>query len=75
MRLGKYLSGLTKPELEEIKDYCNFTDDEIQIFDMLSKKKSITEISFVVLMTERTISRRIQDISAKIERRNTYCKK
>ena len=27
-RLGKYLSSLTKPELEELKDQLNLTDDE-----------------------------------------------
>ena len=32
MRLGKYLSSLTKPELEELKDLLNLTDDEEKIF-------------------------------------------
>ena len=30
MRLGKYLSSLTKPELEELKNICNFTDEELK---------------------------------------------
>ena len=32
MRLGKYLSSLTKPELEELKDLLNLTDDEEEVF-------------------------------------------
>ena len=28
MRLGKYLSSLTKPELEELKELLNLTEDE-----------------------------------------------
>lgn len=28
MNLGKYLSSMIKPELEELKEVCNFTDDE-----------------------------------------------
>ena len=32
MRLGKYLSSLTKPELDEIEKICNFTEDAIFIF-------------------------------------------
>ena len=33
MRLGKYLSSLTKPELELIVKIANFTDDEQKIFE------------------------------------------
>ena len=32
MRLGKYLSSLTKPELEDLKEKLNLTDDEEMIF-------------------------------------------
>ena len=32
MRLGKYLSSLNKPELEELKDQLNLTDDEEMVF-------------------------------------------
>ena len=32
MRLGKYLSSLTKPELEELRDLLNLSDDEYPIF-------------------------------------------
>lgn len=45
MRLGKYLSSLTKPELEELKNICNFTDEELKILDCLVKEKSYEEIS------------------------------
>lgn len=31
MRLGKYLSSLTKPELEELRDLLNLSDDEYPI--------------------------------------------
>ena len=37
MRLGKYLSSLTKPELEELKEQLNLSDDELLVFDNLSK--------------------------------------
>lgn len=32
MRLGKYLSELTKPELEELKDLLNLSDEEEKVF-------------------------------------------
>ena len=40
MRLGKYLSSLNKPELEELKDQLNLTDDEEMVFCQLSKGRS-----------------------------------
>ena len=36
MRLGKYLSSLTKPELEELKEQLNLSDDELEVFEHLS---------------------------------------
>lgn len=40
MRLGKYLSELTKPELEELKDLLNLSDEEEKVFNELSKGRS-----------------------------------
>ena len=47
MRLGKYLSSLTKPELELIITNANFTDDEQKIFELLTKDRCITEIAII----------------------------
>ena len=66
MRLGKYLSSLTKPELEEIITNANFTDDEQKIFELLKKDKCITEIAISLCVCERTINRRIKNIESKI---------
>ncbi len=68
MRLGKYLSSLTKPELEEIITNANFTDDEQKIFDLLSKDKSITQIAIIICVCERTINRKIKSIENKISK-------
>ena len=46
MRLGKFLSSLTKPELEEIVTNANFTDEEQKIFELLAKDRCIAEIAF-----------------------------
>lgn len=74
-RLGKYLSSLTKPELEELKDQLNLTEEEITIFDMLAKRKSIFEISDKTILSERTVKRRIKSFCEKIERSKYFCKK
>ena len=66
MRLGKYLSSLTKPELELIIKIANFTDDEQKIFELLAKDRSITQMATSLCVSERTINRRIKNIESKI---------
>ena len=68
MRLGKYLSSLTKPELELIVKNANFTDDEQKIFELLAKDRCITEIAIKLCVCERTINRRIRNIESKISK-------
>lgn len=65
MRLGKYLSSLTKPELELIVINANFTEEELKIFEYLAKGKSITEIAIKLSVCDRTINRRIKNICNK----------
>ena len=75
MRLGKYLSSLTKPELELIIKIANFTDDEQKIFELLAKDKSITQIATSLCVCERTINRRIKNIESKISKVGECCGK
>lgn len=66
MRLGKYLSSLTKPEVEEIKANCNFTDDEIKVFNGLVKGNTVSRIALDCCMSERTVERKFEKINSKI---------
>lgn len=68
MRLGKYLSGLTKPELEELKEQLNLTDDELEVFCGLSKGRSKIKIADDCLVSVSTVSNRIRAIQNKVER-------
>lgn len=68
MRLGKYLSSLTKPELEELKEQLNLTESENDVFEMLSAGKSNISISVKICVSERTVIRISQKISKKMER-------
>lgn len=72
MRLGKYLSSLTKPELEEIITNANLTDDERKIFELLTKDKCITQIANKLCVCDRTINRRIKNIESKISKVGEY---
>lgn len=66
MRLGKYLSSLTKPEVEEIKTNCNFTDDELKVFNGLVKGNTVSRIALDCCMSERTVERKFEKINSKI---------
>ena len=68
MRLGKYLSSLTKPELEEFKSLLNLTDDEEMVFEQLSKGRSKTMVADNCQISERTVGNKIETITRKIER-------
>ena len=72
MRMGKFLSSLTKPELEEIVTNANFTDEEQKIFEFLKKDKCIAEIAINLCVCERTINRRIKNIDNKISKVGEY---
>ena len=72
MRMGKFLSSLTKPELEEIVTNANFTDEEQKIFEFLKKDKCIAEIAVNLCVCERTINRRIKNIDSKISKVGEY---
>jgi DNA-binding NarL/FixJ family response regulator len=67
-RLGKYLSSLTKPELEELKEVLNLTDDELEVFNQLSRGKSKIEVSGRCLIGTSTVDRRIKSINQKLLR-------
>ena len=68
MRLGKYLSSLTKPELEYLKEQLNLSDDELIVFDNLSKNRSKVTIADNCLVSVSTIDNRIKSINSKLNR-------
>ena len=70
MRLGKYLSSLTKPELEELKELLNLTEDELEAFSMLAKGKTLVEVSMENRISISTLKRRIESIKRKVEKLN-----
>jgi DNA-binding NarL/FixJ family response regulator len=67
-RLGKYLSSLTKPELEELKDQLNLTDDQEKVFDMLSKGRSNIYICEKCMLSSSALDRKITDIRYKLNK-------
>ena len=67
-RLGKYLSSLTKPELDKIKEELNLTDDEEKVFNELAKGRSRTKAAEICSVSTATVSNRIKDIKRKLNK-------
>lgn len=65
-------SELTKPELDEIIENANFTEEELRIFKLLSQEKSITEIAMRLSVCDRTVNRKISKIKKKISKLEVY---
>lgn len=61
-------SKLTKPELEEIIENANFTEQEEEIFFLLARGFIPKEISMKICIPLRTVERRIFDIKQKVKR-------
>ena len=73
MRLGKYLSSLTKPELELLKERLNLTDDEEMIFCQLSKGRSNITTADNCRVSLPTIDNRIRCINVKLQKLRGGC--
>ena len=68
MRLGKYLSKMTKPELEELKQLLNLTDDEEMVFLQLSKGRSNVTVADNCKVSLSFVDSRIKSISIKVNK-------
>lgn len=68
MRLGRYLSSLTKPEIDLLYENCGFIQEEKEIFEMVRNKMTYVQISLRLGYSVKTISRRVSGIKEKIEK-------
>ena len=75
MRLGKYLSSLTRPELDYLREQLNLSDNEIKIFELLAKDKCIVDVALSVGCSTNTVDRNIRSIKDKCIRLKKGCGK
>nr|DAQ39828.1 MAG TPA: response regulator [Bacteriophage sp.]DAY93198.1 MAG TPA: response regulator [Caudoviricetes sp.] len=68
MKFTKFI----KPELEQIKENANFTEEEERIFSLLCRGFSQKQISAKENLSLRTIEYRVRDIKDKIERTGVF---
>lgn len=62
------LSAFTEPECEHFRKMCNFTPEELAVFNMRVKGCSIVETYMALNMSEATANRRIKAIKKKMIR-------
>lgn len=58
----------TKPELDKFRELCNFTDDELEYFNLRSKNKSNVEIALIMNVSESKVSKLAKKVKSKILR-------
>lgn len=58
----------TEPECEWFRNVCNFTPDELAVFNLRVKDYSRIEIAMALKMSESTVDRRIRGIKKKIHK-------
>ena len=62
------LTEFTRPEVEYLRQECNFTDEERAVFDMRTSARSIVVIGLTLHMSESTVYRKLNCIKRKILR-------
>ena len=58
----------TTPELDQLRYLCNFSDDELQYFNLRAKHKSNTFISIEMNVSEPQVSKLAKRVRDKIKR-------
>ena len=58
----------TEPECEYFRKTCNFTDEEMQLFNMRVKGKSIVEIAIKESLSDSSVKRKLRNVKRKINK-------
>lgn len=53
-------------ELQKFRDECNFTDDELEYFNLKAKNKSNVQISIEMCVSEPQVSKLAKRVKTKI---------
>ena len=67
------IRSLTQPEIDKLIELCNFTDDELDVFKLKAKDKTITYIALTLKMSESKVSVLVKRIKKKIYKVLPYC--
>ena len=62
------IRDFTVPELNKFRELCNFTDDELQYFNLRAKDKSNVQIALEMNISEPQVSKLAKRVKNKIIR-------
>lgn len=62
------ICDFTVPELNRLRELCNFTDEELQYFNLRSKNRSNVQIAYEMNVSESTVSVLARKVKKKIIR-------
>ena len=62
----------TVPELERLRELCNFSPQELEYFNLRSKHKSNVEIALTMHVSEGQVSKLARKVKGKIKRTIKY---
>ena len=62
------IRDFTVPELERFRELCNFTDDELQYFNLKARDKSNVQIALEMRVSEPQVSKLAKRVKSKIIR-------
>lgn len=62
------LRDFTKPELDKFRELCNFTDDELEYFNLRASDLSNIQIAFEMNVSEAQVSKLAKRVKSKIKR-------
>ena len=57
-----------EPELQYLRDNCNFSDQELEYFNLRAKRKSNVEIAMTMCVSESQVSKLARRVKNKIKR-------
>lgn len=58
----------TVPELNVFRELCNFSEDELEYFNLRAKRKSNVQISIAMNVSESQVSKLAKRVKNKIKR-------
>ena len=58
----------TVPELNKLRELCNFSDSELEYFNLRAKHKSNVEIALTMHVSESQVSKLARKVKDKIKR-------
>lgn len=72
LRSKMKISNYTVPELNQFRDLCNFTQEELDYFNFKAKDESNVHIALAMCISEPKVSKLARSVKEKIRKVEKY---